>query len=415
VTWEPLLSVPVLVLDAADGIGQWMRDALLDAGLACTLARGGDEADRSLDAQRPALVAVLVEQVEAWTSVLRRVGEMTPRVPVLGVVGRDAPIDFTPALALGVTDLLTYPCSAEDLVIRVASSMRGRHDPQRVPERVEPASPLATLRSVTEAAEEALLRTETAAARVNRSEEREHLRSARESLAHSLQVILGTMIGTAEASGHGREGHARLAAALTRKLTTELGWSPPRVRGMELAAMFCDIGLLDVPGEALAAPGPLDPAAAKLLRRHPDVAADILEPLSRVGVPIAAVRAHHERLDGSGYPRALRGRQVPLGAQVLAVVDTYAALIRPRPHRPALDTEAALVVLEEEAAAGRLAGKLVDLLREVVARDAVPAAAPGDRDGGNGSGAGGGNGGVRLPRGAAATRRAARSGLTLSV
>jgi len=390
------LSVPLLVLDSADGIGLWMRDALLDAGLACILAREGDEAGRSLDAQRPALVAVLVEQVDAWTPVLRRLGEMTPRVPVLGVVGRDAPIDFTPALALGVTDLLTYPCSAEDLVIRVASSMRGRHDPRRVPERVEPVSPLATLRSVTEAAEEALLRTETAAARVNRSEEREHLRSARESLAHSLQVILGTMIGTAEASGHGREGHSRLAATLTREMTVELGWSPMRVRGMELAAMFYDIGLLDVPGDTLAVHGALDPATAEVLHRHPDVAADILEPLSRVGVPVAAVRAHHERLDGSGYPRGLRGRQVPFGAQLLAVVDTYAALVRPRPYRAALPAEAALAVLREEAAAGRLAGKLVDLLRELVTRDGPPPAVDGDGNGAGGAGVG--DGGVQLRR-----------------
>ena len=403
------MSVPVLVLDSADGIGLWMRDALLDAGLACTLAREDDEAGRSLDAQRPALVAVQVEQVAVWTPVLQRLGEMTPRVPVLGVVGRDAPIDFTPALALGVTDLLTYPCSAEDLVIRVASSMRGRHDPHRVPERVEPVSPLATLRSVTEAAEEALLRTETAAARVNRSEEREHLRSARESLAHSLQVILGTMIGTAEASGHGREGHARLAAILTREMTVELGWSPMRVRGMELAAMFYDIGLLDVPGNTLAVPGALDPAAVELLQRHPDVAADILEPLSRVGVPVAAVRAHHERLDGSGYPRGLRGRQIPFGAQLLAVVDTYAALVRPRPHRPALPTEAALVVLREEVAAGRLAGKLVELLQELVTRDGPSAI------GGDGNGAAGTGNGMAVRRGAAVTRRAARGGLTLSV
>jgi len=394
----------VLVLDAADGIGLWMRDALLDAGLGCTLAREGGAAGRNLDVQRPALVVVLVDQVEAWAPVLQRLGEVTPRVPVLGVVSRDAPIDFTPALALGVTDLLTYPCSAEDLVIRVASSMRGRHDPRRVPERVEPVSPLATLRSVTEAAEEALLRTETAAARVSRSEEREHLRSARESLAHSLQVILGTMIGTAEASGHGREGHARLAATLTRQMTVELGWSPMRIRGMELAAMFYDIGLLDLPGDTLAVPGALAPATVELLHRHPDVAADILEPLSRVGVPVAAVRAHHERLDGSGYPRGLRGRQVPFGAQLLGVVDTYVALVRPRPHRPALPIEAALTVLREEAAAGRLAGKLVDLLQELVLRPGPPPGpgVDGNRDGDGADGAARtGNGSARLRRGAA--------------
>jgi hypothetical protein len=81
---------------------------------------------------------------------------------------------------------------------------------------------------------------------------------------------------------------------------------------------------------------------------------------------VAAVRAHHERLDGSGYPRGLRGRQVPFGAQILGVVDTWAALTRPRPHRPALSEHDALAVLRQEAGLGRLSGKLIDALEPLV-------------------------------------------------
>jgi len=371
----------VLVLDADDDVGSWMRDALLDAGLLCELVREVGAAGRSLDAQRPSLVVIPVDQVQRWASLLGRLGQVATGVPVLGAVSRDAPIDFTAALALGVTDLVTYPCSTEDLVVRVASSMRGGRRNDRVPDRVEPASPLAALRSVTEAAEQALLRTETAAARVSRPEEREHLRSARATLAHSLQVILGTMIGNTEASGHGREGHSQLAASLSRDLTGALGWPAARVRGMELAAMFGDIGLLAVPGTALGVKEPLAEQTVELVRAHPETSAEILEPLSRVGVPVAAVRAHHERLDGSGYPRGLRGRQLPFGAQVLAVVDCYAAMVRPRPHRPALAPEEALAALRADAAAGRLPARLVDLMDEVVAGRAGAAAGRGNGKG----------------------------------
>lgn len=360
------MSAHVLVLDAGDGIGPWMRDVLVDAGLPCELVRDARHADREIDARRPSLVVIPVDQVQQWAALLGQLSSPGSGVPVLGAVSRDASIDFSAALALGVTDLVTYPCSTEDLVVRVASSMRGGRRDDRVPEKVEPASPLATLRSVTEAAEQALLRTETAAARVARSEEREHLRAARDALAHSLQVILGTMIGNGEASGHGREGHAQLAASLSRRLTTALGWPSARVRGMELAAMFGDIGLLAVPGELLGVRGALTEPTLELVRAHPETSAEILEPLSRVGVPVAAVRAHHERLDGSGYPKGLRGRQVPFGAQALGVVDCYAALVRPRPHRPQLAPEVALQVLREESAAGRLAPRLVDLMHEVV-------------------------------------------------
>jgi len=359
------LPAHVLVLDAAKGIGPWARDALNDAGLACALVKEEIEARRSVDAQRPALVVVPIDEIRTWAPVLTRLAEGPTSVPVLGVASRDASIDVTPALAVGVTDLLTYPCTSEDLIVRVTSSMRGRRV-QRGPERMEQSSPLVALRSVTEAAEEALLRTETAAARVSRAEERDHLRLARESLAHSLQVILGTMIGSAEASGSGREGHSRRVASVTRELVTALGWPPARVRGIEMAALFHDIGLLALPNDLLAVRGPLEDDALAMLHGHADGSADILEPLSRVGVPVAAVRAHHERLDGSGYPRGLRGRQIPFGAQLLAVADTYAAVIRPRPHRPARSPEEALGVLRQEAAAGRLSAKLVDLLHDLV-------------------------------------------------
>jgi HD-GYP domain-containing protein (c-di-GMP phosphodiesterase class II) len=132
--------------------------------------------------------------------------------------------------------------------------------------------------------------------------------------------------------------------------------------------------LLALPSGLLAPRGPLEPAAVELLHGHADISGDILEPLARVGLPVAAIRAHHERLDGSGYPRGLRGRQVPFGAQILAVVDTWAALTRPRPHRPAMSQRDALAELRQQAGLGRLSGKLVDALEPVVlsARPGTP-------------------------------------------
>ena len=116
----------VLVLDAAEGIGPWARDALAHAGLACALVKENVEALRSVDAQWPALVVVPLDEVERWAPVLGRLGDGPTTVPVLGMASRDASVDVTPALALGVTDLLTYPCNGDDLVDRVTSSMRGR-------------------------------------------------------------------------------------------------------------------------------------------------------------------------------------------------------------------------------------------------------------------------------------------------
>jgi len=369
---QPPLPSNVLVLDASSGIGKWARDALTDVGFSCDVASAADAALRSLEIRRSALVIVPVAELTLWKPVFDRLGGKTDSAPVLGVIDREASIDVTHALRVGVSDLLTYPCDPKDLVERVAATIRSKPLPPAIEDEDEDeivdggVSPIASLRAVTEAAEQALFRAETAEARVSRPEEREHLRIARESLSHSLQVLLGTMVGTAEAGSAGRAGHSRTVAMLVKKMSQALGWAPERVRGMELAGLLHDIGLLSLPADLLASTGELDDAARRLLQTHPDASAEILEPLSRVGVPVAAVRAHHERLDGSGYPRGLRGRQIPVGAELLAVADVYAALTADRPHRAAYSQDQTLNLLDREVAAGRLAPKALSLLHTVL-------------------------------------------------
>lgn len=356
----------VLVLDAASRIGPWAHDALTDVGFACVVAETVPAAAHSLNARQVTLVVVPVAELGEWQSLLARLTESPGRTPILGVVDKDASVDVTPALKLGVTDLLTYPCTAKDLVERIAATIR-EHVTRPAATTTE-SSPIATLREVTEAAEQALFRAETAEARVSRAEEREHLRLARESLSHSLQVLLGTMIGTAESGAAGRAGHSRQVARLVKRMAEALGWAPERVRGIELAGLLHDIGLLSLPADLLAGSGPLDEHQRRLLHSHPDASAEILEPLSRVGVPVAAVRAHHERHDGSGYPRGLRGRQIPVGAELLAIADCYAALTNDRPHRAARTQDEALLILEKETTAGRLSAKALTVLHTALGR-----------------------------------------------
>jgi HD-GYP domain-containing protein (c-di-GMP phosphodiesterase class II) len=362
---QPSSPSTVLVLDAAGGVGRWAHDALVNAGFACIVSETPHEALRNLDALRTGLVVMPVAQLSAWTPVLSHIAERKAGLPVLGMVDKEAGVDVSPALKLGVGDLLTYPCPAEDLVERVTASIDSR---QPESEKLDHGSPIATLRAVTEAAEQALFRAETAEARVSRTEEREHLRMARESLSHSLQVLLGTMVGTTESGAAGRPGHSRTVATLVKKMAQELGWAPERVRGMELAGLLHDIGLLALPADLLSEGGPLSDHQRRLLHTHADASAEILEPLSRVGVPVSAVRAHHERLDGSGYPRGLRGRQIPIGAELLAVADVYAALVHPRPHRPAFAKAEALGIIEREVEQGKLSAKALAILHRVLER-----------------------------------------------
>jgi HD-GYP domain-containing protein (c-di-GMP phosphodiesterase class II) len=101
------------------------------------------------------------------------------------------------------------------------------------------------------------------------------------------------------------------------------------------AAMFHDVGKLTMRVEVLRQVGPLDEADERELRAHPAVGSDLLLAVSPALAPIAAaVRAHHERWDGSGYPDGLKGDRIPLLGRIIAVASAFDSLTRPRPYRP---------------------------------------------------------------------------------
>jgi HD-GYP domain-containing protein (c-di-GMP phosphodiesterase class II) len=117
----------------------------------------------------------------------------------------------------------------------------------------------------------------------------------------------------------------------------------PRVFEVVLAALVHDAGMLRVPADVLAQPGPLDDAGRRAVEGHARIGAEMVRRLLPEAAWLAeAAAAHHERLDGTGYPGGLRDVQLSSLARLLAVCDTYAALCCPRPHRPARETRTAL-------------------------------------------------------------------------
>ncbi|MBX9625429.1 MAG: HD domain-containing protein [Gemmataceae bacterium] len=110
-----------------------------------------------------------------------------------------------------------------------------------------------------------------------------------------------------------------------------------------VAALLMDCGMMRVPAEVLAQPGPLAPDQRRVVEQHPRYGADlVLKYIPDGGLVAAAVASHHERADGTGYGAGLKGSHIPPLGRLLAVADVYAALCSPRPHRPAQDTRAAL-------------------------------------------------------------------------
>jgi diguanylate cyclase (GGDEF)-like protein len=167
-------------------------------------------------------------------------------------------------------------------------------------------------------------------------------------------------------------GHARTVAALAEQTGRHLGWSDERVERLRAAGVLHDIGKLGIPDEILLKPSSLDDDEWREMRRHPELGALILEHANLSDIA-EWVRAHHERVDGTGYPAGLAGSAIPAEARVLAVADAYEAMTADRPYRASIGAEAAEVELRH-AAGTQFDSTVVEALLEAVADgdDALP-------------------------------------------
>jgi hypothetical protein len=175
------------------------------------------------------------------------------------------------------------------------------------------------------------------------------------------------------------EGHTRRVAMLAVQLGEALGLPRPRLRMLALGGLLHDIGKLAVPASVLGKPGPLDDAEFAEIKRHPEAGERLLAELGGFAPSVRRlVLDHHERLDGSGYPRGLVGAELDLETRILAVSDVYDALVSDRVYRGAWTCERALALLRDELQFdGACVAALERLLAPPFVADvAAPAPAP---------------------------------------
>ena len=143
--------------------------------------------------------------------------------------------------------------------------------------------------------------------------------------------------------------HIRRLQLYAGHLATEMGMPALEVEGVRTAALLHDIGKLAVPEHILSKPGPLTPEEFQKIRAHPKIGAEIIARVPFPSPVAPLILSHHERWDGKGYPSGLHGRQIPLGARVLSVVDYFDALTTERPYHKAMAREPAIELLRGEA------------------------------------------------------------------
>lgn len=145
------------------------------------------------------------------------------------------------------------------------------------------------------------------------------------------------------------EGHTRRVADLTLLMAGRMGMDAAQLAHVRRGALLHDIGKMGIPDAILLKPGPLTDEEWAIMHRHPQYAYEMLHPVQYLRPALEIPYCHHEKWDGSGYPRGLKGEEIPLSARIFAVADVWDALTSDRPYRPAWPQARALAYIREQA------------------------------------------------------------------
>ncbi|MDO9086101.1 MAG: PAS domain-containing protein [Anaerolineaceae bacterium] len=175
----------------------------------------------------------------------------------------------------------------------------------------------------------------------------ESLRNANEDLSQAYDATIEGWSRAMELRDRETEGHTLRVTALTLRLASMAGLNGKDLVHIRRGALLHDMGKLGIPDSILLKPGPLDDQEWNLMRKHPIFAYEMLSPITYLQKAIDIPYCHHEKMDGSGYPRGLKEAEIPLAARIFAVVDVFDALTSNRPYRSAWTLEKTLAFISD--------------------------------------------------------------------
>jgi cyclic di-GMP phosphodiesterase len=315
----------VLIVEDDAQVRDALREVFVADGYQTRVANNGREGLEAFQRERPPLTLTDIRMpVMDGLEFLKRARAVDGEAAVIVITGVGDIKTAIESLKAGAYDFITKPVNVEEVLIAAERALERR---QLLTERREYQVMLE--RRVTEATR---------------------------SLAAALAELEETYLTTLEALGSaldtrdvGTHAHSRRVVGYSLAIGRAFGVPPGQMRDLEHGVLLHDIGKIGIPDGILLKPGRLSPDEWKIMRTHPELGRRLVEriPFLRGAVPI--VYHHHERWDGTGYPSALEGELIPLGARVFAVADAFDAMTCDRPYSVAISFEAARVEIQRSA------------------------------------------------------------------
>jgi putative nucleotidyltransferase with HDIG domain len=308
----------ILVVDDEEAIREIVTSMLSSAGYQCQQACSGKEALAVIESD-PQFELVLSDLMMAeldGIGLLERAKEKYPDIPVVMVT---AVHDISVALAAirnGAYDYLLKPFEREQLLATVRRALENRRL------KIENRSYQTNLESLVKARTDQLYR-------------------AMSDLERSYDITLEALGDALDLKDAETEGHSKRVTAFTIAIARAMGLGDDRIRVIARGAFLHDIGKMAIPDAILRKPGALNPEEVTIMREHCFRGYQMLRKIPFLAEAADIVYSHQERYDGTGYPRGLKGTEIPMGARIFSVADTLDAITSDRPYRAAQSVEAA--------------------------------------------------------------------------
>ena len=314
---EASRPVRVLVVDDEAHVRSMLGSTLERNGYEVQLAASGREALEALAQGTYDLVLTdIVMQDLNGIALLERVHAQHPNLPVVMVTAIHDISVAIDSMRRGAYDYLLKPFERDHLLGTVERALKHR---QVLEESHNYQQSL-----------EQMVRART-----------EMLRHAMEDLEHSYDVTLEALGDALDLKDSETEGHSKRVTAYTIALARAMGLAPAEIKVIARGAFLHDIGKMAIPDDILRKPGTLTPEEQEVMREHCTRGYHMLKKIPFLAAAAEIVFSHQECFNGSGYPRGLAGRQIPVGARIFAIADALDAITSDRPYRKARSFDAA--------------------------------------------------------------------------